>query len=122
VKYVSPASSVTYLKTHGEKISCIDIDTANVTVFYLDLTSSCVYALSQFTSTQKLTNLRCGISNSYRSKIAYDWVTQNMYWSDGIFQWIAVQPLASTDSQMYRIIVRNEITDVSALAVDPIKR
>jgi len=101
----------------------IDTDTANVTVFYFDTTSTCVYSLTQFTSpTPHQTKLHCGISRTLRSAIAFDWVTRNMYWTNGIFQWITVQPLATTDSQMYRIIVRGEVMDISALAVDPIKR
>jgi len=120
---VPSVTSTNWTINGSTRISSIDTDTANVTVFYLDLTSSCVYALTQFTSsTPNLTKLHCGISDSVRSAFAFDWVTQNMYWLDGIFQWIAVQPLATTDNKMYRIIVRDEITDIFAFAVDPIKR
>lgn len=100
-----------------------DTNVEDATLYYLDLVSSCFYSITNFSSVSANVNkMHCGISQSTGSTIAYDWVAHNMYWSDGLFHWIAVQPIDTTDSQMYRVIVQKDTEDISALAVDPIKR
>ncbi|XP_021375306.1 low-density lipoprotein receptor-related protein 6-like [Mizuhopecten yessoensis] len=99
-------------------INSMDVNIAEGTVYFLDRETECIYRLS--IDTNNVTTVRCGVSRSVYSTIAYDWISRNMYWTDGFFKWIAVQPADTTDRSMYKVIIENDIEKPRALAVDPI--
>ncbi|OWF37417.1 Low-density lipoprotein receptor-related protein 4 [Mizuhopecten yessoensis] len=96
------------------KIRSMDVNTADGSVYFFDITYRCIYRLHS----SKVDNVHCGVSSSVYSSIAYDWIGGNIYWSDGFFNWIAVQPVSTTDKSMYRVIIQDDIEKPRAVAVD----
>ncbi|XP_060071921.1 low-density lipoprotein receptor-related protein 4-like [Ylistrum balloti] len=96
------------------QITSMDVNVADGSIYFFDLTSRCIYRLHS----EKVETVHSGISSSYYTSIAYDWVSRNMYWTDGFFNWIAVQPVNTMDRSMYRVLIQNDIEKPSALAVD----
>lgn len=60
-----------------------------------------------------------GISYTISSRIAYDHLTGNIYWTDALYNWIAMQPVDANDQSVYRILVSDQISTPGAIAVDP---
>ncbi|XP_033760726.1 low-density lipoprotein receptor-related protein 6-like [Pecten maximus] len=92
----------------------MDVNVADGSIYFFDIISQCINRLDS----GNIENVHCGISSSAFTSIAYDWVSENMYWTDGLFNWIAVQPVNTTDRSMYRVIIQDDIEKPSALAVD----
>ena len=78
---------------------------------------------NDFASVTSITYLHVGVSRGF-VKVAVDWVSHNIYWTDPMFRWIAMQPGEPrvTDTSLYKIIVKDDIEKPYALAVDPIGR
>ncbi|XP_033760682.1 low-density lipoprotein receptor-related protein 4-like [Pecten maximus] len=92
----------------------MDVNAADGSIYFFDITSLCI---DRFQS-GNIDNVNCGISSSVFTSIAYDWVSGNMYWTDGFFNWIAVQPVDTTDRSMYRVIIQDDIETPRAMALD----
>ena len=56
-------------------------------------------------------------------KLAVDWVSHNVYWTDPMFRWIAMQPEDTYGSinSLYKVIVKEDLEKPYALAVDPLE-
>ncbi|KAK3600734.1 hypothetical protein CHS0354_017022 [Potamilus streckersoni] len=67
----------------------------------------------------ELTILHQGISNGY-VKLAVDWISHNIYWTDPQFKWIMVQSLLGNDNSMFRTLIDDNLNGPHALALDPI--
>ncbi|XP_069121912.1 low-density lipoprotein receptor-related protein 4-like [Argopecten irradians] len=111
---VTNSSSRTFAGVGVVEITSMDTNVADGSVYFYDYTSRCIYRYRSGTTT----TVHCGISSSYSTSLAYDWVSGNIYWADGFFNWIAVQPVDATDSHMYRVIIQDDIEKPRALAVD----
>ncbi|XP_033732496.1 low-density lipoprotein receptor-related protein 5-like isoform X2 [Pecten maximus] len=98
------------------QIRSMDVNVANGSIYFFERISRCIYRLHS----GNVQNVHCGISSSLFTSIAYDWVSGNMYWTDGFFNWIAVQPAGATDKSMFRVIIQDDIENPSALAVDAV--
>lgn len=55
--------------------------------------------------------------------LVVDWVSSNVYWSDGIYNWIMMAPLRKSggQDQIYRILVQEGLDNPHGLAVYPKK-
>ncbi|XP_033732357.1 low-density lipoprotein receptor-related protein 6-like [Pecten maximus] len=96
------------------EINSMDANVADGSIYIFDFTSRCIYGFRSGI----IANIHCGISSSVFTSIAYDWVSENIYWTDGFFNWIAVQPVDTTDRSMYRVIIQDDIEKPRALAMD----
>jgi len=98
------------------------MDVENGGMYIFDSTTRCILYFVFIDSTPSTVySKHCGISTSTDVSIAYDWVSKNIYWTDPHFGWIAVQPAATTDKSMFRIIVQENNQKPRALAVDPLR-
>ncbi|XP_033730465.1 low-density lipoprotein receptor-related protein 5-like, partial [Pecten maximus] len=104
----------TSLGSSNVQIRSMDVNVANGSIYFFDRISRCIYRLHSV----NVENVHCGISSSVFTSIAYDWVSGNMYWTDGLFNWIAVQPVDATDKSMFRVIIQDDIENPRAIAVD----
>ncbi|XP_069121299.1 low-density lipoprotein receptor-related protein 6-like [Argopecten irradians] len=111
-------SNFTRIGLPGLMITSMDVNVADGSIYFYDYTSQCIYRFHQGSTN----SIHCGISRSYFTSIAYDWVSGNIYWTDSFFNWIAVQPVHTTDSSMYKVIVQDDVEKPSALAVDAVAR
>ena len=75
---------------------------------------------NHFASVTSVVRLHVGVSVGY-VKIAIDWVSHNIYWTDPMFRWIAMQPgdPDNIDTSLYKIIVKEDLEKPYGLAVDP---
>ncbi|KAH3773220.1 hypothetical protein DPMN_174577, partial [Dreissena polymorpha] len=64
-----------------------------------------------------LTYLHSGLSRG-EVKIALDWISNNIYWTDPTFRWVAVQSLRNDGH--YKLIVNDNVEKPTGIAVDPI--
>ena len=62
-----------------------------------------------------------GISWTY-GKIAFDYVSNNIYWCDPLLQWIAMKPAYNLNNTIYKIILRKDLNYPEGLALDPVDR
>ncbi|XP_078326559.1 low-density lipoprotein receptor-related protein 2-like isoform X3 [Crassostrea virginica] len=60
-----------------------------------------------------------GISPSF-GKIAYDYVSNNIYWCDPFLQWIAMKPAYNLNNTIYKVILRKDLNYPEGLALDPV--
>ena len=58
------------------------------------------------------------------TRIAYDGLSDNLYWADPIYKKIGVQPAANdnTLNHMYRFIVDTDLSRPEGIAVDSVRR
>ncbi|KAL3871187.1 hypothetical protein ACJMK2_039203, partial [Sinanodonta woodiana] len=61
-----------------------------------------------------------GISKGY-VKLAVDWISHNIYWTDQLYKWIVVQSLLVDDTSMFRVIIHDDLENPIALALDPME-
>ena len=52
--------------------------------------------------------------------IVVDWLSNNVYWTDALYNWVAMAPLEmySTD-RIYKIVVQQGLDNPHGLACDP---
>nr|XP_022326452.1 low-density lipoprotein receptor-related protein 4-like isoform X2 [Crassostrea virginica] len=62
-----------------------------------------------------------GISWTY-GKIAFDYVSNNIYWCDPLLQWIAMKPAYNLNNTIYKVILRKDLNYPEGLALDPVDR
>ena len=76
---------------------------------------------NHFANVTSIVRLHVGVSVGY-VKLAVDWVSHNIYWTDPLYRWIGMQPddPEYTDRSLYKIIVKEDIEKPYGLAVDPL--
>ena len=62
-----------------------------------------------------------GISWTY-GKIAFDYVSNNIYWCDPLLQWIAMKPAYNLNNTIYKVILRKDLNYPEGLALDQVDR
>ncbi|KAK3083431.1 hypothetical protein FSP39_022421 [Pinctada imbricata] len=66
-------------------------------------------------------DIRIGVSEGFGS-VAFDWLSENLYWTDSMHDWIAMQPAYTKDESMFKIIVSDGLRQPEGLAIDPLAR
>lgn len=52
-------------------------------------------------------------------QIAFDSVSNNLYWCDSLLSWIAMKPAYNFDNKIYKLIVQKDLKKPEGLALDP---
>lgn len=52
--------------------------------------------------------------------LAVDWVSNNIYWTDSLYNWIVMAPLSSQE-KVYRLVVRTNLENPHSVVVHPEK-
>lgn len=52
-------------------------------------------------------------------QIAFDFVSQNLYWCDSLLHWIAMKPAYNFNHTIYKVIVHKDLNQPEGLALDP---
>ncbi|CAF0957368.1 unnamed protein product [Adineta ricciae] len=94
-------------------ISAFDVDNRTNTYFWADIATNTIYRRSS-----RATNYTKIITsgNSYIAGLAYDWIGNNLYWTDYMLEHIEV---SSADGRHRRILFHENLTNPWAIAVDP---
>nr|XP_022325254.1 low-density lipoprotein receptor-related protein 4-like [Crassostrea virginica] len=106
------------------EIVSIATDANDRKIYLLDGNTRSLYKMNNFNvwlndSSQSITLLHEGISKT-STKLAYDWLTKNIYWTDEYYNWIAVQSTNDSDPSMFRVLIENGLSKPLAIAVDPL--
>ncbi|KAK3600738.1 hypothetical protein CHS0354_017026 [Potamilus streckersoni] len=64
--------------------------------------------------------LHRGLSRDY-IKLAIDWISHSIYWTDPLYKWIMVQTLLGNDTSLYRVLIHENLEGPHALALDPME-
>ncbi|KAJ8299885.1 hypothetical protein KUTeg_021404 [Tegillarca granosa] len=107
-------------------VTSIAVDTRNQSMYYIDRSFQGLYRLrhanvSLKSSAIKEEQIHQGISSSVGT-VAFDWISNNLYWTDRYHNWIAMRPANNNDPLMYRIVLEIQIIVPVGLAIDPINR
>lgn len=54
-----------------------------------------------------------------KGQIAFDFVSNNLYWCDSLLNWIAMKPAYHFDVTIYKIIIHKDLFLPEGLALDP---
>lgn len=54
-------------------------------------------------------------------QVAIDWIAKNLYWVDGLYNWVAVRAINSTDESDMKVLFHDHIDEPQGLAVHPLK-
>ena len=76
---------------------------------------------NEFAKVTSIVRMHVGVSVGH-VKLAVDWVSHNVYWTDPMFRWIAMQPgkTSNIDSSLYKLIVKDGLEKPCGIAVDPL--
>nr|XP_022326444.1 low-density lipoprotein receptor-related protein 6-like isoform X2 [Crassostrea virginica] len=112
-----------YLPSSSSKIISLASDPKKAVVFAL--IGDSIYMYKNFSiwenSSSSISLLYKGISSSF-GKIAFDYVSNNIYWCDPFLQWIAMKPAYNLNNTIYKVILRKDLNNPEGLAIDPIDR
>lgn len=84
-----------------------------------------IYIYHNFSTWQndsaKITILFKGRSSAF-GQIAIDFVSNNLYWCDSLFNWIAMKPAFNANHLNYKVVVHRALNQPEGLALDPADR
>lgn len=101
------------------QFTAADFDYDRKILYTADIESGQMYKLEPFswgTKTVDVTILYSGLSHQYM-KIAFDWVSNNLYWTDERFAWIMILSLARPDA--FKVLIHEHVQRPLGIAVDP---
>ena len=112
----------------GQQASAISIksDPGNQRLIFIDSKSQSIQKLANFSPSSTynynrnyVSSVHLGISNTVNARLAYDWLTGNVYWTDDQFNWIAMQNVNSNDSSSFRVLIHEGVISPACIAIDP---
>jgi hypothetical protein len=68
-------------------------------------------------TTTSVSVVHSGKSNAV-GQIAFDYVSDNVYWCDSLLKWVAMKPAYANDSN-YNIVVNENLKQPEGLTLDP---
>ncbi|XP_062572883.1 low-density lipoprotein receptor-related protein 1B-like [Saccostrea cucullata] len=112
-----------YFNTPRAKIVSMASDPRKNTLFMLDSDSHSIYRMENFNiwvnDSLNIVPIQKGVSKT-SAQITYDWYSEMIYWVDGYYNWIGMQPAFTTDNTLYKIIIHKGISRPEGIAVDPL--
>eukprot|EP00794_Sanderia_malayensis_P002952 gene2952-3402_t len=111
------AVSGTKLETvygNGSRIGPLALDHAKQRIFWYDVGTRQIYRAS-FNGSNVQALIKYGVSLC--EGIAYDWSTDNIYWTDAMHDWIEV---ASADGKDRMVLIQGNMEEPRAIAVTPL--
>ena len=112
-----------YLPSPNAKIISLASDPKKAVVFAF--IGDSIYMYNNFSIWQNRSEsfslLYKGISWTY-GKIAFDYVSNNIYWCDPLLQWIAMKPAYNLNNTIYKVILQKDLNYPEGLALDPVDR
>ncbi|XP_056013099.1 low-density lipoprotein receptor-related protein 2-like [Ostrea edulis] len=112
-----------YFNTPRAKIVSMASDPRKNALFILDSDSHSIYRMENFNiwvnDTMSIVPIQKGVSKT-SAQIAYDWYSEIVYWVDGYYNWVGMQPAFTTDNSLYKIIIHKGLNRPEGIAVDPI--
>lgn len=119
-----PTSGGFTLKEDSTRILNMEVDYARNHLYFYDIHVAAIYVIFDFHWQSNFTNLTYAVFHNGLSRdhihLGFDWISKNLYWTDPIFRWIAIQ---NADSKLaFKILIDDNLERPFALAVDPINR
>ncbi|XP_053381661.1 low-density lipoprotein receptor-related protein 4-like [Mercenaria mercenaria] len=112
------------LSSFRTRILSLDPDYTRKRLYIFDSNTAAIYALNNFDWVSNFTNMSVTVIHDglsrYSARIAVDWVSNNIYWTDPLFGWIVVQSGSKTNT--YKILIQDALEKPYALAVDPVNK
>jgi hypothetical protein len=93
----------------------------NKNIIFISVGDS-IYAFGNFSIWQNQTST---ISRTYKGKslalgqIAFDYLSNNLYWCDSLLDWIAMKPAYTNNETIYKVIVDKDLKQPEGIALDP---
>ncbi|XP_052784175.1 low-density lipoprotein receptor-related protein 4-like [Mya arenaria] len=103
---------------HGWQFKALGFNYATQTLYWSEATNKKIQGL-RLNGTTETETLFTGTSSVVEG-IVVDWTSNNVYWTDGLYDWIMMATLNSP-VQGYKIIVRDGLSGPSGIAVYPQK-
>nr|XP_034317565.1 low-density lipoprotein receptor-related protein 2 isoform X4 [Crassostrea gigas] len=121
---VNPFRNVSLkINPSGSQITSLSADTKKAVVFAA--IGETIYIYHNFSIWQ---NVSAKFSVQFRGKsaaigqIAFDFVSNNLYWCDSLLNWIAMKPAYNYNNTFYKVIVQQDLNQPEGLALDPVNR
>ncbi|XP_078326557.1 low-density lipoprotein receptor-related protein 2-like isoform X2 [Crassostrea virginica] len=112
-----------YLPSPSAQITSLASDPKKAVVFAF--IGDSIYMYNNFSiwqnRSESISLLYKGISWTY-GKIAFDYVSNNIYWCDPLLQWIAMKPAYNLNNTIYKVILQNDLNYPEGLTLDPVNR
>ncbi|KAK3600736.1 hypothetical protein CHS0354_017024 [Potamilus streckersoni] len=113
---------IEYFLHFDAKFLNVDGDYALKQAYFYDYKTRTIYKDSTFsislTGDNTMTALHIGLSRSY-IRLAVDWISHNVYWTDSRYKWIMVQSPIGNDTSMHRVLIHENLEGPHALVLDP---
>lgn len=90
---------------------------ARNTLVFSDLSRQSIYFIDTASGFWNVTKFHAGFG--WVEHTAMDWVSDNLYWVDGYYEWVAMKSLDSTDVHEYKIIADVNVVSPRGIVVDP---
>ncbi|XP_053381660.1 low-density lipoprotein receptor-related protein 4-like [Mercenaria mercenaria] len=118
------SSATLGLNNFKTRILSLDPDYIRKRLYIFDSNTAAIYAINNFDWVSSFTNMTVTVIHDglsrYTARIAVDWVSNNIYWTDPLFGWIVVQSGSKTNT--YKILIQDALEKPYALAVDPVHK
>ncbi|WAR22304.1 LRP4-like protein [Mya arenaria] len=119
---VSFTHPIGFTSSYSHSIMSLDVDVNRKKLYIYDRYTAAIYMMSNFTADMAIGNfswtlLHAGVSRGF-VKLAVDWISNNLYWTDPMYRWIAVQSLDNYG--MFKILFHSDVEYPIGIAVDPI--
>lgn len=102
--------------------TAIDFDFRRKTLYSVDIQSGLLYKVEPYSwetvtsDNISSTPIHFGLSHQYM-KIAFDWRSNNLYWTDERFAWIMI--LSLTRPEAFKVLIHEHLQRPLGIAVDP---
>ena len=100
----------------ASRLSAADFDYKRNILYAADTASGTIVTFQPFTGNLQTQVIHAGVSHMFK-KIAFDWVSNNLYWTDERFGWIIIHALDKQN--VFKVLLHENIQRPLGIAVDP---